>query len=246
MPKISVGDKRAPREDAETSVLGSDEQPGEAGSAYGAYGSDQRQGDDAYGGAQPGAAYSRVSAGTDPYGTSRTSAGTDPYGTARSGQDNGTSPYAARLGSSAASRWNAARTGAAAAAPQRPRVTSPRQARLTVSRFDTWSVMKFSFLISLVCFIILFVAVAVLYGMLDLIGVFSAIQNALSSVTSSQSSAGVSITKWLSASTILGWTAILGVLDVVLITLLSTVGAAIYNLVSRLVGGVEVTLRETE
>jgi hypothetical protein len=123
---------------------------------------------------------------------------------------------------------------------------TPRQAHLTVARLEPWSVMKFSFIISLVCFVILFVAVALLYGTLSGLGVFDAIQRALSNVTSSQGSAGVSVSHWFSASTILGYTALLGSLDVVLITALTTVGAVIYNLVSHLVGGIEVTLRETE
>ncbi|HYZ55189.1 MAG TPA: DUF3566 domain-containing protein [Streptosporangiaceae bacterium] len=123
---------------------------------------------------------------------------------------------------------------------------APRQAHLTVARLEPGSVMKFSFVISLVCFVILFVAVALLYGTLSGLGVFSSIQGALSNVTSSQGSTGVNVSHWFSASTILGYTALLGLLDVVLITALTTVGAVIYNLVSQLVGGIEVTLRETE
>jgi hypothetical protein len=123
---------------------------------------------------------------------------------------------------------------------------SPRQAHLTVTRLEPWSVMKFSFMISLVCFVILFVAVALLYGTLAGLGVFDAIQRALSNVTSSQGSTGVNASHWFSASTVLGYTALLGALDVVLITAFATIGSVIYNLVSHLVGGVEVTLRETE
>lgn len=123
---------------------------------------------------------------------------------------------------------------------------SPRQAHLTVTRLEPWSVMKFSFIVSLVCFVILFVAVALLYGTLAGLGVFDAIQRALSNVTSSQGTTGLNASHWFSASTILGYTALLGALDVVLITALTTVGAVIYNQTSRLVGGIEVTLRETE
>jgi hypothetical protein len=121
-----------------------------------------------------------------------------------------------------------------------------RQAHLMVSRFEPWSVMKFSFMISLACFVILFVAVALLYATLSGLGVFTAIENSLSSVTSGQGASGINITHWLSASTILSYTALLGVLNVFLITAFSTVGSLIYNLTSHLIGGVEVTLRETE
>jgi Transmembrane domain of unknown function (DUF3566) len=123
---------------------------------------------------------------------------------------------------------------------------SARQAHLMVSRFEPWSVMKFSFMISLACFVILFVAVALLYGTLAGLGVFDAIQKALSNVTSGQGTGGVSISKYLSASTILSYTALLGVLNVFLITAFATVGSLVYNLTAHLIGGVEVTLQETE
>ena len=123
---------------------------------------------------------------------------------------------------------------------------SARQAHLTVARVEPWSVMKFSFIVSLVAFVILFVAVSVLYGALAGLGVFDSLQRVVSSVTSSQSSGGVNAAKWWSASRILGYTALLGSINIVLITAMSTIGAVVYNLTSRLVGGVEVTLRETE
>ncbi|HEX5303979.1 MAG TPA: DUF3566 domain-containing protein [Streptosporangiaceae bacterium] len=123
---------------------------------------------------------------------------------------------------------------------------SARQAHLTISRIEPWSVMKFSFVVSLVAFVILFVAVSVLYGALSGLGVFDSIQKAVNSVTSSQGSAGVNAKAWFSASRVLGYTALLGSLNIVLITAMSTIGSVVYNLTSRLVGGVEVTLRETE
>jgi len=123
---------------------------------------------------------------------------------------------------------------------------SARQAHLTIARVEPWSVMKFSFVVSLVAFVILFVAVSVLYGALSALGVFESLQRVVASVTSSQDSAGVNAAKWFTASKVLGYTALLGSLNIVLITAMSTIGAVIYNLTSRLIGGVEVTLRETE
>jgi hypothetical protein len=107
-------------------------------------------------------------------------------------------------------------------------------------------VTKFSFVVSLVAFVVLFVAVAVLYESLSALGVFESLQRVVTSVTSSQDSTGVSTAKWFSASKVLGYTALLGAFNIVLITAMSTIGAVVYNLTSRLVGGVEVTLRETE
>jgi hypothetical protein len=143
---------------------------------------------------------------------------------------------------------------APAPAPARPTGTRPkgssrrsaRQAHLIVARVEPWSVMKFSFVVSLVAFVILFVAVGVLYGTLSALGVFTSLDHVVSSVTSSQNSAGVNASKWFTASRVLGYTALLGSINIVLITAMSTIGAVIYNLTSRLIGGVEVTLRETD
>jgi len=121
-----------------------------------------------------------------------------------------------------------------------------RQAHLTVARVEPWSVMKFSFVVSLVAFVILFVAVFVLYSVLSGLGVFDSLQRVVQSVTSSQTSSGVNAKVWFSASKVLGYTALLGSLNIVLITAMATIGSVVYNLTSRLVGGVEVTLRETE
>jgi hypothetical protein len=123
---------------------------------------------------------------------------------------------------------------------------SARQAHLTIARVEPWSVMKFSFVVSLVAFVILFVAVSVLYGTLSALGVFTSLQHVVQSVTSSQDSNGVNATSWFTASRVLSYTALLGALNIVLITAISTIGAVIYNLTSRLIGGVEVTLRETD
>ena len=123
---------------------------------------------------------------------------------------------------------------------------SARQAHLTIARVEPWSVMKFSFVVSLVAFVILFVAVSVIYGTLSALGVFTSLQHVVQSVTSSQDSNGVNAAKWFTASRVLSYTAMLGALNIVLITAMSTIGAVVYNLTSRLIGGVEITLRETE
>jgi hypothetical protein len=121
-----------------------------------------------------------------------------------------------------------------------------RRAELVVARLEPWSVMKFSFLMSLVAWVVLFVAVALLYFVLSGLGVFDSIQHTLTSVTSSSSSSGMKLSAWFSASRVLGYTMLLGAINIILITALCTVGAMIYNLVTHLGGGIEVTLRETD
>lgn len=153
-------------------------------------------------------------------------------------------PRATGYPGSAAQSWQSRVTG-----PQRrpdPVRRGRRQAHLTLARVEPWSVMKFSFVASIVAFIILFVAITVLYMVLSALGVFDSLQHTVSTITSSQNTAGTDISSWFSASRILGYTGLLGALNIVLITALSTIGAVIYNLIAQVFGGIEVTLRETD
>jgi hypothetical protein len=129
-----------------------------------------------------------------------------------------------------------------------PRGTAPtRRAQLVLARIEPWSVMKFSFMVSLVGWVILFVAVAALYYVLSKLGVFHSIQSTVTDVTSSKGTTGADANgQWFSASRILGYTMLIGAVNVVLITALATVGAVVYNLVTYLAGGIEVTLKETD
>ena len=138
------------------------------------------------------------------------------------------------------------KTEAKAKTKAKTRTGEGRHANLVIARLEPWSVMKFSFLISLVAWLILFVAVTLLYYALSGLGVFAAIQRTLESVTSSQQSPGVSLAAWTSASRVLGYTMLIGAVDIILITALSTIGAVIYNLVTHLGGGIEITLKETD
>jgi Transmembrane domain of unknown function (DUF3566) len=163
-------------------------------------------------------------------------------GAAIRGAAAGLSGYA----SSVTAAWQDRTSGTKRKRDATVRRSARRQAMLTLARVEPWSVMKFSFMVSVVAFIILFVAVAVLYMVLSSLGVFTSLQHTVSTITSSQGSSGTNISHWFTASRILGYTGMLGALNIVLITAMSTIGAVIYNLIARTIGGIEVTLRETE
>jgi len=134
----------------------------------------------------------------------------------------------------------AARTTATAAAAR-----GPRRARLSVKRIDPWSVMKFSFAVSLVLFIVTIVATSVLYLALDAMGVFTSINVLLGDlVTSADTPAGEGFK--ITAKGVIGTAALLGGVNVVLITALATLAAFIYNVCADMVGGIEITLSERE
>jgi Transmembrane domain of unknown function (DUF3566) len=120
----------------------------------------------------------------------------------------------------------------------------PRRARLTIKRLDPWSVMKFSFFVSLVLFVVLMVATAVLYLALDAMGVFNSINDSLAEMVNAGSSSGDTFR--VTAKGVLGTAALIGAVNVVLFTALATLAAFIYNVCADLVGGIELTLSERD
>lgn len=130
--------------------------------------------------------------------------------------------------------------------PQVRRAGRVRKARLRLLRLDPWSVMKTSFLLSVAAGVTLFVAVAVLWSVLDAAGVFTSVGDVVRDLTASESSTGIEITEYVGLSRVLGLTTIIAVVDVVLVTALATLGAFLYNLSASLLGGLEITLAEDD
>ncbi|MBL1107963.1 DUF3566 domain-containing protein [Streptomyces sp. 5-8] len=126
--------------------------------------------------------------------------------------------------------------------------TAPRtrKARLRVAKADPWSVMKVSFLLSIALGICTVVASAVLWMVMDAMGVFSTVGGTISEATGSNEANGFDLQAFLSLPHVLMFATIIAVIDVVLATALATLGAFIYNLSAGFVGGIELTLAEDE
>jgi hypothetical protein len=137
----------------------------------------------------------------------------------------------------------AARSSVSAAASRGSR--GPRRARLAIKRIDPWSVMKFSFAVSLVLFLVMIVATSVLYLALNAMGVFDSINSSLGDLVNSGGAAESSAFK-ITGGGVIGTSALIGAVNVVLFTALATLGAFIYNVCADLVGGIEVTLAERD
>ncbi|MFC7217170.1 DUF3566 domain-containing protein [Streptomyces polyrhachis] len=125
-------------------------------------------------------------------------------------------------------------------------VPRTRKARLRVAKVDPWSVMKVSFLLSIALGVCTIVAVAVLWMVLDAMGVFSTVGSTIAEAVATEGSEGFDLVSFLSLSRVLSFTGVIAVIDVVLATALATLGAFIYNLSAGFVGGIELTLAEDE
>jgi hypothetical protein len=189
-------------------------------------------------------------------GQSRAQSGKSP-GQGQPGQATGqtASRGSARPGGAerkpASERFAAAMAVAKSAASSTPTVTAPRRttgkvrkARLRVSHIDPWSVMKTSFLLSVALGIVTVVAVAVVWSLLGAAGIWDAINSAVGDVVSEDGESTFAIEDYLGTSRVLGFTMLVAVVDVVLVTVVATLGAFLYNLAAALLGGFEVTLSE--
>ncbi|MBO8193243.1 DUF3566 domain-containing protein [Streptomyces oryzae] len=125
-------------------------------------------------------------------------------------------------------------------------VPRTRKARLRVAKADPWSVMKVSFLLAVALGVCTIVAVAVLWMVMDAMGVFSTLGGTVSEATSAEGGGGFDLETFLSLPRVLLFTSLIAVINVVLATALATLGAFIYNLSAGFVGGVELTLAEDE
>ncbi len=135
-------------------------------------------------------------------------------------------------------------TAGAAPASSAARTSMARRARLKVSHLGPLSVLRISLTFSLCMFIVLLVAVAALWAVLDSAGVFRSIINAATTLTNDTKDNHPGVADWLSFSRVMLIALVLGAANVIAFTLLSTIGAMLYNLCSDFVGGVEVTLIE--
>jgi hypothetical protein len=143
------------------------------------------------------------------------------------------------------------RTEAERSAPAQPKPTAVRtpvappkrrRATLRLLRVDPWSVMKLSFLLSIALGVIVFIAVALVWTVLDAMGVFVSVGQLINDVTGAQAGEGFDLPEFLSLSRVLGFTTLVTLANIVLITALATLGAYLYNLASSLAGGLDVVL----
>ena len=130
----------------------------------------------------------------------------------------------------------------AASARSAPRRS--RRAQLRLVQVDAWSVMKTAFLLSIALGIVLVVAVAIIWGVLGAAGVWDSINSIVQQSVGNDSGTPFDIQEYAGTSRVLGFTMIVAVIDVILITAISTLGAFLYNLAATLLGGIEVTLAE--
>lgn len=131
-----------------------------------------------------------------------------------------------------------------AAPPPRPAAPAGRRVRLTVSRIDPWSAMKMSFLLSVAIGIAMVVMTVVLWTVLNGMGVFSQINDIAANLFPVDSGEPFDLMNYIGLGRVLSLAILVGVIDVILITAIATLGAFLYNVSAALVGGLQLTLTD--
>ncbi|MCG7308083.1 DUF3566 domain-containing protein [Brachybacterium sp. ACRRE] len=231
--------------------------PGGAGGTEGAPTVTFTPTDDAEGsakGASTGSATTASSAGSaDPAGGSRTggakaggakNANTSAQRTGAQRTGSATSASSANprgTGSATGANRGASRSPAKATAKAPTRSGGPRRIRLTLSRIDPFSVMKMSFLIAIAVGIATVVAVAVLWNLVEVIGIWDKIDEIGRDLNNDKP---LPFMEYFKFSKMISYATIAAVVDIVIITALGTLLAFLYNIVAALLGGLKMTFTD--
>lgn len=163
--------------------------------------------------------------------------------------ETGSSSHAPRVARSAVSQPTAGEDAPAAASsmpqptlrrPSRRGVPRARRMNLSLTHCDAWSVAKVTFLLGVAAAIIQIVAAALVWILLNVVGVFDQVTQIVSST--GLDTGGFNLANVFSLSTVLSAVTIFSIVEVILVSLLATIVAWLYNVVSSLVGGVHITL----
>lgn len=120
-----------------------------------------------------------------------------------------------------------------------------RKARLRLDRLDPWSVMKTAFLFSIAFGVMGVASVAVLWSVFagsDTMDYINDFVNGL--MAQEQGGTVFDIRQYLGWERVVGLTAVLTAINVVIFTAVATLFAFLYNLAAIIMGGLEVTLAE--
>lgn len=123
------------------------------------------------------------------------------------------------------------------------RSRGPVRASMQIRRIDPWSTLKVSLLLSVALFFVWMITVAFLYLVLGGMGVWAKLNSNVGDLLNNASGSSAEL---VSSGTIFGGAFLIGLVNIVLMTALATIGAFVNNLITDLIGGIEVTLADRD
>ena len=115
------------------------------------------------------------------------------------------------------------------------RPTQTKQVRLRLVYVDFWSILKLSFLWSIILGIVTVVAAFLIWSLLNQTGVFNSINSVLTEIAGQ---GNFNLNDFASLGQVMGFAVIVAILDVIVITALGAIAAVLYNLTVKITGGV--------
>ena len=114
------------------------------------------------------------------------------------------------------------------------RPTSAKQVRLKLVYVDFWSTVKLSFLAGICLAIIAIVGTFLIWTVLDRTGIFDQLNGLVKDVAGAS---GGDLRSVLGLGQVMGFSLVVGILDIVVVTALGAVFALLYNLSVKITGG---------
>ncbi len=108
-----------------------------------------------------------------------------------------------------------------------------KQVRLKLVYIDFWSSVKFSFLVSLCAVVVGVVTMMLIYTVLLSTGVLAKLNELMMDIVGDQ----INLLELLNYGTVFTFAVVVGVLNMIVGTAFGAVGALIYNLLVRVLGG---------
>lgn len=115
------------------------------------------------------------------------------------------------------------------------RPATTKQVRLKLVYIDFWSVLKLSFLWAIVLGIVTVVATFLIWSLLAQTGVFDNVNSLLREIAGEDN---FNLNDVASLGQVMGFSIVVAILNIIVITALGAVGAVLYNLTVRITGGV--------
>ncbi|MFJ8895232.1 DUF3566 domain-containing protein [Leifsonia sp. NPDC102414] len=114
------------------------------------------------------------------------------------------------------------------------RPVSAKQVRLKLVYIDFWSTVKLSFLAGICLAIIAIVGTFLVWTVLDRTGIFDQVNSLFKDISGA---GGSDLKSILGLGQVMGFSLVVGILDIIVITALGAVFALLYNLSVKITGG---------
>lgn len=119
---------------------------------------------------------------------------------------------------------------------------APRKVRLTLARVDPWSVLKLSFLLSVAMGIGMVTAAVILWEVINSMGVLDQLNKMMRDIGGTGSK--FDLYSYVGLGRVVSLSTFIGVINIIIVMALCTLGAFLYNIAATLVGGLHVTLSD--